>query len=132
LGTKPKRRISFDFFEGDHNIRECLVSVRFRWMRLMVSMPGENQPSSHARRVATNGHHQRIGPTALGLSAAEAAALLGVSESHFYSLHRTGRLGPLPVRMGRAVRWSRKELVDWFEAGSPSRSRWLALRAANN
>ena len=68
----------------------------------------------------------------LGLSAAEAAALLGVSESHFYSLHRTGRLGPLPVRMGRAVRWSRKELVDWFEAGSPSRSRWLAMRAANN
>jgi excisionase family DNA binding protein len=98
----------------------------------MVSMPGENQPSSNGRSVATDGHHQRINPPSLGLSAAEAAALLGVSESHFYCLHRTGRLGPLPVRMGRAVRWSRKELVDWFEAGSPSRSRWLAMRAANN
>jgi excisionase family DNA binding protein len=62
----------------------------------------------------------------LGISAAEAAALLGVSESHFYCLHKTGRLGPLPVRMGRAVRWSRRELIDWFNAGSPSRNRWLA------
>jgi hypothetical protein len=34
--------------------------------------------------------------------------------------------------MGRAVRWSRTELVDWFEAGSPPRNRWRAMRAANN
>jgi excisionase family DNA binding protein len=64
----------------------------------------------------------------LGVSAAEAAALLGVSESHFYCLHKTGRLGPLPVRMGRAVRWSRQELIDWFNSGSPPRSRWQAMR----
>jgi predicted DNA-binding transcriptional regulator AlpA len=57
---------------------------------------------------------------------------LGVSESHFYNLHRTGRLGPSPVRMGRSVRWSRTELVEWFEAGSPPRNRWRAMRAANN
>jgi predicted DNA-binding transcriptional regulator AlpA len=65
---------------------------------------------------------------AIGLSAADAAALLGISESHFYCLHKTGRLGPLPVRMGRAVRWSRQELIEWFNAGSPPRSRWIAMR----
>lgn len=62
-----------------------------------------------------------------GLPAAAAAKLLGVSQSHFYQLHRTGRL-PLPVRLGRAVRWRRQELLDWMTAGCPSRSRWMALR----
>jgi len=65
---------------------------------------------------------------AIGLTAADAAAMLGISESHFYCLHKTGRLGPLPVRMGRAVRWSRRELIEWFNAGSPSRARWQATR----
>lgn len=69
--------------------------------------------------------HGRI--EAQGLPAAAAAKLLGVSLSHFYQLHRTGRL-PLPVRLGRAVRWRRQELVEWLNAGCPSRSRWLALR----
>ena len=78
--------------------------------------------------ISIPGHRRRAPSDPLGVSAAEAAALLGVSESHFYSLHKTGRLGPLPVRMGRAVRWSRQELVDWFNAGSPSRNRWLAMR----
>jgi hypothetical protein len=32
------------------------------------------------------------------------------------------------VRMGRAVRWSRQELVEWFNAGSPARSRWQGMR----
>lgn len=76
----------------------------------------------------TRGSDGYSAPEPIGLSAAEAAALLGVSESHFYALHKTARLGPLPVRMGRAVRWSRQELVDWFNAGSPPRSRWQALR----
>ena len=40
--------------------------------------------------------------------------------------------GPLPVRMGRAVRWPRQELVEWFNAGSPPRCRWQAMRSANN
>lgn len=97
----------------------------------MVSMPGENQETFGVRGAADR-LGRRVDVPPIGLSAAEAAALLGVSESHFYNLHRTGRLGPLPVRMGRAVRWSRKELIGWFEAGSPARNRWLAMRAANN
>lgn len=63
----------------------------------------------------------------IGLPAADGARLIGVSVSHFYQLHKTGRL-PLPVRLGRAVRWLRQELVDWMNAGCPSRSRWMALK----
>jgi len=80
------------------------------------------------RRAGPLGHNDRVATEAISLAAADAAALLGISESHFYSLHKTGRLGPLPVRMGRAVRWSRQELIDWFNVGSPSRNRWQVLR----
>lgn len=64
---------------------------------------------------------------AQALPAVDAAKFLGVSLSHLYQLHRTGRL-PIPVRLGRAVRWSRQELIEWLNAGCPSRSRWLTLR----
>ena len=67
--------------------------------------------------VATDGHHQRIIPPALGLSAAEAAAALGC--------FRIALLQLAPDRPAWAVAGShgpgrplvRKELVDWFEAG---------------
>ena len=78
--------------------------------------------------TSSDGSGKEGAPEPIGLTAAEAAALLGVSESHFYTLHKSERLGPLPVRMGRAVRWPRQELIDWFNAGSPPRSRWQALR----
>jgi len=83
---------------------------------------------SGGSRIATGSGGAGMRSESLGISAAEASALLGVSESHFYCLHKTGRLGPLPVRMGRAVRWSRQELVNWFNAGSPPRSRWQAIK----
>jgi len=83
---------------------------------------------SGGSRIATGSGGAGMQSESLGISAAEASALLGVSESHFYCLHKTGRLGPLPVRMGRAVRWSRQELVNWFNAGSPPRSRWQAIK----
>jgi predicted DNA-binding transcriptional regulator AlpA len=35
------------------------------------------------------------------LSAQDAAKLLGIGRSHFYGLHSSGRLGPLPVKLGR-------------------------------
>ena len=91
------------------------------------TVPDRSIVDAHAEGpTSTQGHRLALEP--LGLAAAEAAALLGISESHFYCMHKTGKLGPLPVRLGRAVRWSRQELVDWFGAGSPPRNRWLAIR----
>jgi predicted DNA-binding transcriptional regulator AlpA len=48
-----------------------------------------------------------------------AAALLGVSPRHIDRL-RGRRAMPPPVRLGRLVRWSRAELIDWIAAGCPT------------
>ena len=63
------------------------------------------------------------------LDAREAAAICGVSRSHWLAMHSAGRV-PLPVRLGRAVRWRRDELRQWIEAGCPGRDRWTAARGA--
>ena len=125
-------RNCFDFRERDRKIPASLVIVLVYEVPLMMSRSSGNCRMPEVQAALTERLNLHASAPALGLSAADAAALLGVSESHFYNLHRTGRLGPLPVRMGRAVRWSRTELVSWFEAGSPPRHRWLAMRAANN
>ena len=64
----------------------------------------------------------------VGLDAAEVSALLGISQSHFFGLLRTGRFGPEARRLGRAKRYDRDEVVAWFRAGCPARSRWQAMR----
>ena len=65
-------------------------------------------------------------PRAFLLCAEDAARFLGISLRHLYKLHSSGRL-PLPVRLGRAVRWPREELAAWIAAGAPNRIRWEAL-----
>jgi len=65
------------------------------------------------------------------LSAVEAARACGVSRSSWYGLLSSGRV-PLPVRLGRSVRWSAEELRRWTEAGCPSRERWLTMKGELN
>lgn len=62
-------------------------------------------------------------PLALTVDAADGAGLLGIGRTKFLQLHSSGRL-PLPLRFGRAVRWRRQELVDWLNAGCPTRDKW--------
>jgi excisionase family DNA binding protein len=76
------------------------------------------------RYVVSTCQEAKINP--LLLSAGEAAKLIGICRSHFYALHSSGRLGPLPVRLGRRILWNRKELETWVEAGCPSRESWLS------
>jgi len=63
----------------------------------------------------------------LGLSASESARLIGISRSHFWKLHASDRT-PRPRRLGRRVVWSKPELIDWWDAGSPSYDQWQAIR----
>lgn len=49
----------------------------------------------------------------------EAAKLLKVSPRTLWAMRTTGRM-PAPVRIGRAIRWSREVLKQWVEAGAPS------------
>jgi predicted DNA-binding transcriptional regulator AlpA len=64
----------------------------------------------------------------LAVPAADVAKLLGISQRHLWALHSSGRLGPLPIRFGRAVRWNLAELQAWIDADAPERSKWLAQR----
>lgn len=57
-------------------------------------------------------------------SAADAAKLLGIGKSLFYSMHSTGRLGPMPVVFNSKKLWSISELQAWVAAGCPIRDNW--------
>ena len=64
------------------------------------------------------------------LDGAEAAAMIGVSRSHLYALHSSGRLGPLPVRLGKRTLWRRDELERWVADACPSRQQWQTMKDA--
>lgn len=68
-------------------------------------------------------------PAPLLIDDREAAALCGVSRSHWRTLLQMGRV-PTPIRLGRAVRWRREELVAWVAAKCPDAATWEAMQAA--
>ncbi len=79
------------------------------------------------REAASMAHFDNAAPECpLLLKPADAARLLGISRATFYRLHSSGHL-PLPVRLGRSVRWRSGELKAWVEAGCPERSRWEVM-----
>lgn len=63
---------------------------------------------------------------ALLLSAEQTAGLLGVGERFLWTMHRSGELGPLPIKLGRRLLWSRFELERWVAARCPHRELWAA------
>jgi len=82
-------------------------------------IPSEKQPCFN-RVPAVDGKQVY----SLLLSASDAAKLLGIGSSHFWGLHSSGRLGPLPVKLGRRTLWIRRDLEKWIDAGCPSRKQW--------
>lgn len=77
-------------------------------------------------RQAMTCDHNSLSP--LLLSAEEAATFLGISRRHFYGLHSSGRLGPLPVKLGSSVRWRRDEIETWVAHGCPARQQWQQMK----
>ena len=92
-------------------------------------MSPETPPSPHSDVTAGRQTPLALPVEPLALPAADAARLIGVSISHFYALHRTGRLPP-PVRMGPCTRCLRQELASWMQAGCPARAKWPMMRKA--
>ena len=84
----------------------------------MQSLTGD---SPTPMQVGTEPETHPLAP--LLLTAEQAAGLVGVSRSHWWSLHSAG-LVPLPVKLGRATRWRRDEIVEWVAAGCPPRHEW--------
>ena len=66
------------------------------------------------------------------LSVENSAELLGIGKTLFNSMHSSGRLGPLPVKLGRRVLWNRKELEVWVAAGCPARQQWQNRKTEEN
>jgi len=56
------------------------------------------------------------------LTAKDIAALCGVSVRTVWEWRAAGRL-PAPIRLGRLIRWRRKDIEDWIEAGCPDMSK---------
>ena len=71
-------------------------------------------------------NEQKVEP--LLLSAKNAAELLGVCTSHFNGLNNSGKLGPLPIRLGRRILWSRRELEAWIAHDCPARRQWQEMK----
>ncbi len=59
----------------------------------------------------------------------QAAQMLGISRSHFYSLDRAGRIGPMSIDLGGRRLWRRHELECWVQAGCPRRDIWMRKEA---
>jgi excisionase family DNA binding protein len=53
------------------------------------------------------------------VDAKEAARLCSISESMLYKLNAAGRM-PAPVRIGTLLRWKRRDLLEWIDAGCPT------------
>jgi excisionase family DNA binding protein len=63
----------------------------------------------------------------------ELEQLLQVSEATLHRLRSKGQIGPLPVRVGRLVRFSRAEVLAWLgsrqaDGRLPDAKTWQALR----
>jgi excisionase family DNA binding protein len=53
------------------------------------------------------------------LTVADVAEILRCSERHVYRLEEEGKM-PKAIRPGSIVRWRRKAIEDWLDAGCPS------------
>jgi predicted DNA-binding transcriptional regulator AlpA len=73
--------------------------------------------------------HLQATDNALLIPDTAAAALAGVSRSHWHALRAAGKLPP-SVKLGRAVRWRRDEIIAWINAGCPDAKVWGAMQAA--
>ena len=47
----------------------------------------------------------------------QVCAMLGISHQHLYNLRDTGRFPVPAVRLGRAVRYSRRHVEAWIDSG---------------
>ncbi len=59
----------------------------------------------------------------------DTARMLGMSKTAFKSHLASGRIGPMPIRFGRSVRFSVAELADWCAQGCMGRQRWVEVRS---
>lgn len=70
-------------------------------------------------------------PEALLVDVDGVAAMLSVSRRTVIRLDQAERI-PAPTRLGRAVRWSRAELIEWDRNGRPTRRRMAGRKGVRH
>lgn len=60
-----------------------------------------------------------LGTAPLMMTADEIATCLGISSRTVWRLKAKGDL-PKPVKLGRAVRWRKSDILQWIEQGCPA------------
>lgn len=55
----------------------------------------------------------------------QAAEMLSIGRSHFYSMLSSGQIGPMAHKLGKRSLFSVKELREWVDAGMPPRQKWV-------
>jgi predicted DNA-binding transcriptional regulator AlpA len=93
----------------------------------MNQEPDRPTTIAHLDRTDHPSIHASTSGVPMGVEAAQAARLCGVSRATWYSLRKAGRV-PRPVRLGRRVLWRVEELREWMAAGCPPLSRWDAAK----
>jgi len=58
------------------------------------------------------------------LSVSQAARFLGWGESVVRQRDKVEKLLPEPCKFGGTIQWSRRELLNWIDAGCPQRQEW--------
>ena len=64
----------------------------------------------------------------VAISARELAALLGISTRHVWRMNACGKLGPKKRKLAGSSKWDRQECMNWWNAGAPDRTTWLARK----
>ncbi len=77
--------------------------------------------SDEAGKVEANAASKTPHSDALTMTAAEVGRELQVSTKSINRMHAAGRL-PTPIVVGaRSLRWARKKIIEWMNAGCPDR-----------
>lgn len=58
----------------------------------------------------------------------DASRICGISPATWDRLESSGKVGPLPVRLGGRVLYRVAELRGWVAAGCPDRTQWITLQ----
>ncbi len=64
-------------------------------------------------------------PEPLLVDAKQAATMLGIGRSHFYSMLSSGQIGPMAHKLGKRSLYSVNELREWVDSGMPPRQKWI-------
>jgi len=101
------------------------MEIKMKTVSEQVAVNSTNEPVAARQPTgcALRGTQTRMGQDvideALMLTTQDVARLLKCSEGHIKNL-RKDNLMPQPVKLRDSVRWSRKQIEAWIDAGCPA------------